>query len=190
MDNYALPTACRISNIVVKVEPSMADFYHMSEAPLAIDLEVPGNGKDKIDPRIESELEIRRRPSMLSRRLAVYARAVPDFSRCGVINLGYIHRVRLNGTPERRDLNWLRPMQMALFKEKYISMHQGIRAYPDWTLDLVEQCCVGYWSSSESDSPVWESLAPSFTVMEVLSTRPIDVKETEGGWSPAAPGHP
>ena len=55
---------------------------------------------------------------MLSRRDAVYARPEPDFSRCGIINAGYIHRVRLNGTPQRLDLNWLQPMQKALIKEK------------------------------------------------------------------------
>ena len=79
---------------------------------------------------------------MLSRRDAVYARPQADFSRCGIINAGYIHRVRLAGTPQRHDLNWLRPLQMALLKEKY---PKKFKHYPDWTGALAEECCTGYW---------------------------------------------
>ena len=57
----------------------MTDFYHMSTKPLAVDEEVPGNGKDKIYPRVEAELEKRRPETMLSRRDAVYARPLSDF---------------------------------------------------------------------------------------------------------------
>jgi hypothetical protein len=115
---------------------------------------------------------------MLSRRDAVYARPQADFSRCGIINAGYIHRVRLAGTPQRHDLNWLRPLQMALLKEKY---PKKFKHYPDWTGALVEECCTGYWWGVPSNSPVWECLARSFIVEEVLSDRPVNVSNTKGG---------
>jgi hypothetical protein len=76
----------------------MTDFYHMSTNPLAVGAHIAGNGKDKVDPRIEAELEKCRPSGMLSRRDAVYARPISDFSRCGIVNSGYICRVRLNGT--------------------------------------------------------------------------------------------
>jgi hypothetical protein len=47
---------------------AMTDFYHMSATPLSVGSEIRGNGKDKIDPRIESELEARKPAAMLSRR--------------------------------------------------------------------------------------------------------------------------
>jgi hypothetical protein len=164
----------------------MTNFYHMSATPLAVGAQIPGNGKDKIDPRIEAELEARRPKGMLSRRDAVYARPVPDFSRCGIISAGYIYRVRLAGIPQRLDLNWLGPMQQALLKEKYIATRpDGFGHFPDWTDDLVERCCAGYWGGTASEEPVWECLAPSFTVVEVLSDRPVDVAQTRGGWPPS-----
>src|SRR6266478_7488140 len=81
------------------------------------------------------------------------------------LNAGYIHRVRLTGTPQRHDLNWLLPMQMALFKEKYrIQYPERSKHYPEWTDALIEECCAGYWSGEASDSPVWECLALTFIV--------------------------
>lgn len=161
----------------------MTDFYHMSTKPLAVDEEVPGNGKDKIDPRVEAELEKRRPETMLSRRDAVYARPLSDFSRCGIVNAGYIYRVRLNGTPQYHDLNWIGPMQLALLKEKYATkLPERVKAFPDWTDELVERCCGNYWSGAESDAAVWEALAPSLTVLEILSDQPITVGATRGGW--------
>ena len=159
----------------------MTDFYHMSRELLPVGTEVAGNGRDKIDPKIEDALEARKPAGMLSRRDAVYARPRPDFSRCGIINAGYIHRVRLTGTPQRHDLNWLLPMQMALFKEKYrIQYPERSKHYPEWTDALIEECCAGYWSGEASDSPVWECLALTFIVEEVLSDRPVSVSETKG----------
>jgi hypothetical protein len=79
----------------------MTDFYHMSADFLSVGAEIKGNGKDKIDPRVENALEARKPSGMLSRRDAVYARPQADFSRCGIIKAGYIYRVRLAGTPQR-----------------------------------------------------------------------------------------
>ncbi len=167
----------------------MADFYHMSQALLGGGTEIRGDGRNKIEASIENELETRRPAGMLSRRDAVYARPVPDFSRCGIIKAGYIYRVALNGSPERHDLNWLRPMQLAIFKMKHGSAHPVlVKAYPDWSSDLIAKCCSGYWEGAETKSVVWEYLAPSFTVLERLSDRTINVAATRGGWNPTNPG--
>lgn len=164
----------------------MTDFYHMSADPLAVGAEIPGNGRDKVDPGIEAELEKRRPSEMLSRRDAVYARSISDFSRCGIVNSGYIYRVHLNGKTQRHDLNWIGPMQMALLKQKYAGkLSEGMKKYPDWTDELVERCCANYWAGAESGEAVWECLAQSFTVLEALSDQPIAVGATKGGWPPA-----
>jgi hypothetical protein len=162
----------------------------MSACLLSVDTEIKGTGRDKIDPRIEDELQARKPAGMLSRRDAVYARPVPDFSRCGIIKSGYIYRVQLTGTPQRHDLNWLNSMQMALLKEKFLTKYpEGFKHHPDWTRELVEKCCSAYWAGDESDAPVWECLAPAFTVVEILSNRPVNVVETRGGWRlPSPPG--
>src|SRR5215207_4985614 len=126
---------------------------------------------------------------MLSRRDAVYARPLSDFSRCGIVNTSYIYRVHLNGTPQYHDLNWIGPMQLALLKEKYATkLPEKITAFPDWTEYLVEHCCGNYWSGAESEAPVWEALALSLTVLEILSDRPITVGATKGGWPAATQG--
>jgi hypothetical protein len=123
---------------------------------------------------------------MLSRRNAVYARPVTDFSRCGIVSSGYIYRVQLTGTPERHDLNWLKPLQKAQLKSKYLSMYPDrFKHYPEWTEELIEKCCSAYWKGIESESPVWEYLAPSLIIAEILSDRCVDVTETRGGWRPA-----
>ncbi|HJP67633.1 MAG TPA: hypothetical protein VJ846_01930 [Sphingomicrobium sp.] len=164
-----------------------ADFYHMSANALAVGAEIPGNGKDKVDPRIEAELEKRCPSGMFSRRDAVYARPISDFSRCGIVNSGYIYRVRLNGKTQRHDLSWIGPMQMALLKQKYAGqLSAGMKKYPDWTDELVERCCTNYWAAADSGDAVWECLAPSFTVLEALSDQPIPVAATKGGWPPAS----
>jgi hypothetical protein len=49
----------------------MTDLYHMSRAVLAIGDEIKGDGGDKIDRRIEDELQARKPAGMLSRRDAV-----------------------------------------------------------------------------------------------------------------------
>jgi hypothetical protein len=79
-------------------------------------------------------------------------------------------------------------MQMALLKQKYAgSLPEAMKKYLDWTDDLVERCCVNYWAGADSGEPVWECLAPSFTVLEALSDRPVVVGETKGGWPPSTP---
>jgi hypothetical protein len=50
----------------------MTDFYHMSRELLPVGTEVAGNGRDKIDPKIEDALEARKPAGMLSRRDVVY----------------------------------------------------------------------------------------------------------------------
>ena len=146
-----------------------------------------GNGKDKVDPRIEAELEKRRPCDMLSRRDAVYARPISDFSRCGIVNSGYIYRVHLNGKTQRHDLSWIGPMQMALLKQKYAgTLSEGMKKHPDWTSELVERCCANYWAGADSGEAVWECLARSFTVLEALSDQPVTVGATKGGWPPAS----
>jgi hypothetical protein len=168
---------------VKATKPPVNDFYHMSARRLAVGEEVHGNGKDKIDPRVEAELEKRRPKDMLSRRDAVYARPLSDFSRCGIVNAGYIYRVCLKADPQLHDLNWIGPMQLALLKEKYAAkLPEKVKKYPDWTNELVERCCDNYWQGAESDAPVWEALNPSFTVLEILSNQPVPVGATKGGW--------
>jgi hypothetical protein len=85
----------------VRMNASMTDLYHMSRAVLAIGCEIKGDGGDKIDRRIEDELQARKPAGMLSRRDAVYARPAPDFCRCGIMDAGYIYRVRPTGAPQR-----------------------------------------------------------------------------------------
>jgi hypothetical protein len=156
----------------------------MSRVLIAAGTEIHGNGEDKVDPRIEAELEKRRPENMLSRRNAVYVRELCDFSRCGIINSGYIHRVRLIGKTQRHDLNWIGPMQKALLRQKYNgNLPSVMKSYPDWTDELVERCCTQYWEGAASDDPVWEWLAPSFTVLEALSDQPVAVSATKGGWT-------
>jgi hypothetical protein len=163
----------------------MTDFYHMSAKSFAVGDTLTGNGKDKIDPRIEVELEAYKPPEALSRRNAIFARPVTDFSRCGIVNDGYIYRVALEGAPQQYDLSWIGPMQMALLKQKYLATYSRAKSYPDWTAELIEKCCRGYWSGDASDAPVWECLAPALTVVAVLSDRLVNVDETKVGWPPA-----
>lgn len=165
----------------------MTNFYHMSAKPLSIGDTIKGNGRDKIDPRIEAELETRKPTHALSRRDAIFARPTTDFSRCGIVNDGYIYRVTLEGAPQKYDLSWLGPMQMALLKQKHLATNPGFAIYPGWTPDLIDKCCSGYWSGAVSDSPVWECLAPALTVQEVLSDRLINITETKGGWPAPTP---
>lgn len=160
------------------------EFFHMSASSLNIGDQVHGNGRDKVDPRIETELQKRKPAEMMSRRDAVFARPVADFSKCGIVNAGYIYSVTLDDKPQCHDLNWIGMMQMALLKEKYIDRYPGkFSKYPDWSDELIERCCAGYWSGEPSDSPVWETLASSLTVAASLSDRVVNVSETRGGWS-------
>lgn len=165
----------------------MTSYYHMSAKRLCVADIIRGNGRDKIDQRIENELEARRPPFALSRRDAVFARPSTDFSLCGILSDGYIYSVAPEGAPQRYDLNWIGPMQLALLKEKHGAAHPSFNRHPDWSPDLIGRCCPGYWSGTASSSPVWECLAPAATVIAILSDRPVSVTETRGGWPPASP---
>jgi hypothetical protein len=144
---------------------------------------IPGNGRHKVDPRIENELEARRPDSALSRRDAVYFLESTDFTICGVVKPGYIYRVEPNAEPQKRDFAWIGEMQKALLKLKYPD-DILVKKFPDWNAALIESCCSGYWSGTAKQAPGWEFLAPSCTVVEVVSSELVDPKKTKGGWRP------
>jgi hypothetical protein len=159
----------------------MTDFFHMSKKVYAVGDVIKGNGKDKVEARIESAFEAARPPSKLSRRDAVYTRATPDFFMCG-IDEGFIYRVTSTDVPQVSDLAWIKLPQLALFKEKY--PRPGTSTYPDWTLQLATDSATGYWSGAPTASPIWEHLVTQATVVEVLSDKLVKVSDTVGGWKP------
>jgi hypothetical protein len=71
-----------------------AAYFHMSAAVISAGSRVSGNGTDKVDPCIEAALEKARPSSMLDRRSTIYMRETPDFAQCGIVNEGYIYRVK------------------------------------------------------------------------------------------------
>lgn len=160
------------------------DFFHMSPCPYVVGDEIIGNGRDKVDARIENELEKRRPRDALSRRDAVYCLESTDFTICGVVSPGYIYRVAPNGEPQRRDFAWIGEMQKALIRIKY-PQSIVMKKYPEWNADLIEKCCSGYWSGAGTQEPGWEFLTESFSIIEVLSTDLVDPKSTKGGWRPS-----
>lgn len=162
-------------------------FYHMSSRVYSVGDEIAGNGKDKVDPRIEKELQARKPASALSRRDAVYLLEHTDFTVCGVVSSGYIYRVKPNSNPERRDFGWIGEMQKALLKLKYPKIPQ-MQKYPDWGDELLDRCASGYWGGLAMQSPCWEFLAPSCTVVEVVSSALVDPKSTKGGWRRSGSG--
>lgn len=157
------------------------NYFHMSGASYSAGDEIPGNGKDKVDPRIEAELEKRRPADALCRRDAVYCLESTDFTICGVVKPGYIYRVEPNAEPQRRDFAWIGEMQKALLKLKYPG-DLLVRKFPEWNDDLIERCCSGYWNGAATPAPGWEYLAPSLTVREVIADVLVDPKKTRGGW--------
>jgi hypothetical protein len=159
-------------------------FFHMSANIYTAGDEIRGNGRDKVDARIEDELEARRPDDALSRRDAVYCLESTDFTVCGVVEPGYIYRVEPSGEPQRRDFAWIGEMQKALLRIKY-PQYKEMNKYPDWNADLIEKCCSGYWSGAATQTPGWEFLAPSCTVVEVVSSELVDPKKTKGGWQPS-----
>lgn len=156
----------------------------MSSNVRAVGDEIRSNGRDKVDPRIEAELEARRPKDALSRRDAVYCLQSTDFTICGVVSPGYIYSVEPSVEPQMRDFAWIGEMQKALLKLKYPD-DILVKKFPDWNADLIEKCCSGYWSGAAMKTPGWEYLAPSCTVVEVISGELVDPKKTRGGWQPS-----
>ena len=157
----------------------MVEFFHMSPCLLSVGDVVRGSGRDKVDPRIEAALEAARPVAALSRIDAVFCLEHPDFSRCGIVNPGYIYRVRHEGLAERYDLSWISPMQKALLKIKHGSDNPGRLAhYPDWTDDLMAKCCTGYWSRKANGDPDWEHLAPALTITSIVTSEMVDPGRT------------
>lgn len=163
---------------------SMCRFFHMSPELYSPGHEIRGTGRDKVDPRIEVELETRRPDGALSRRDAVFSLDYTDFTLCGVVTPGYIYRVTPNGERQRRDFVWIGKMQKALLKLKYPNDIIA-KKYPDWSPDPVEGACSGYWTGEATRSPGWEYLSPSCTVVEAVTDTLVDPKKTKGGWQPA-----
>lgn len=160
----------------------MADYFHMSPCLLSVGDIVRGNGRDKVDPKIEEALEAVRPTSAICRRDAVYCVEHPDFSKCGIVSPGYIYRAKAEGLIQRFDLSWIGPMQLALQKPDLLSKYPIVAArYPDWTDDLVARCCAGYWSGTAKDIANWENLAPALNITGIVVDRLVDPSETKGG---------
>lgn len=164
----------------------MTGFFHMSSNAYSAGEVIRGNGRDKVDPHIEDELEARRPDNALSRRDAVYCLESTDFTICGVVSPGYIYRVEPSGASQRRDFAWIGEMQKALLRMKY-PQYAEMKKYPEWNADLIEKCCSRYWSGEATQSPSWEFLMPSCTVIEVLANELVDPKKTKGGWDCSDP---
>lgn len=160
---------------------NVAWFFHMSPSTYSVGDEIHGNGRDKVDPRIEDALEARRPNGALSRRNAVFCLEHMNFSLCGVANPGYIYRVASSGEPQRRDFAWIGEMQKALLRLKY-PQYEEMNKYPEWDENLIARCCVGYWSETATTVPGWEFLTPSCTVVEVVTDELVDPKKTIAGW--------
>jgi hypothetical protein len=119
----------------------------MSGDLYAPDQLIVANGKEKLPDEFEGPLEKYRPIHLQPRRGFVYCRPDTDFSRCGIVNAKYIYRVDPEGIlPQIHDLAWIGDMQMALLKEKYPGK---FKRFPDWSEELVQSCCEGYWSGSE-----------------------------------------
>lgn len=156
-------------------------YFHMNTRLLVDGDEIVGTRTDKVHPRIEEALDARRPSHLLSRRDAVYTLKGTDFSRCGIINPGYIYRVGANVEPQLHDLAWIGPMQKAILKEKYVN-REGMKNYPDWSSDLADDCCKNYWAGTPSSDPTWEALFPRCVVIAKLSDDRVDPASTKGGW--------
>lgn len=159
----------------------MPKYFHMSPTVRAPGQKIHGNNSDKVDPRIEAELEARRPPEALSRRDAVFCLKHTDFTICGVVSPGYIYLVEPSGEPQGRDFTWVGEMQKALLRIEY-PQYEEIKKYPEWNDDFIEKCCTGYWSGACLQMPGCEFLAPSCTVIQVVSDELVDPKGTKGGW--------
>lgn len=153
----------------------------MSPNLYSVGFKLRGNGQDKVDRRIEKELEARRPEKAFSRRDAVYSLDHTDFTVCGVVNPGYIYRVEPCADPQRWDFSWIGEMQKALLKLKYPEF-AGMTKYPTWNAHLIAECCSRYWLGSATETPGWEFLAPSYTVVEVVARKLVGPKDTKGGW--------
>jgi hypothetical protein len=160
---------------------SMSEYYHMSPAKWPVGHQLMGNGRDKVDPRIEVALEARRPPAFLSRRQAVFVRPIPDFQFCGLTVSGYVYRVTTEGTLALHDLCWTGEMEMALKKLQYPT-ELLVKNFPDWSEELLRKCCDAYWLGEASQKPIWECLAAAAVIVEMLSDQPVTVAETKGGW--------
>ncbi|NVK34262.1 MAG: hypothetical protein HWE23_07270 [Rhodobacteraceae bacterium] len=158
-------------------------YFHMSPSTYVVGDEIFGNGRDKVDARIEDELEKRRPDGAFPRRGAVYCLESTDFTTCGVVSSGYIYQVVPSGEPQRRDFSWIGEMQKALLRLKY-TQYERMKEYPEWSPDLIEKCCSGYWNGEATNTPGWEYLTSSCTVVEVVAGELIDPKSTNGGWRP------
>lgn len=156
------------------------NLFHMSAQRFSPGDKVCGNGRDKVDPRIESELEAARPDGALSRRDAIFCRDLPDFSRCGIVDAGYIYRVTAGSVVDRYDLSWIGEMQKAVLREKH---GDRFASYPEWTRELVRASCAGYWSGNAfNQEPVWECLTPDLVITEIVTEEPIEASKTRGGW--------
>ena len=107
----------------------------------------------------------------------------------GIVGPKYIYRVEPTGKrqqPQVYDLAWIGPMQLAKLREKYIGCYKEAEKYPEWSEELVEACCKGYWSGlpAKGDDPVWEYLFPCVSVVEIISDELVEPSATKNDWPP------
>jgi hypothetical protein len=159
--------------------------YHMSSRIHPVGTILTGNGRPKVAPDIEAELERLRPAACVSRLDSVYSRETPDFRMLGLDN-GYVYRIVIHGDCQRHDARWIGFLQQAHLKRKHTRSHQSIAVqWPDWTDMFVALACTNYWTAVKSDEPLWELLSNEAEVEAQLSDVPINAECTKGGWRPA-----
>jgi hypothetical protein len=172
-----------------KAPPIPKTYYHMSGKAFAPGDIICANGQEKLPTVFEEPLEAYRPPSAGPRREFVYCRPELIFDRCGIVDPKYIYRVEPAGKqqqPQVHDLAWIGPMQTAKLREKYLDRYKAAKKFPEWSDELVEACCKGYWSGvpAKDDDPVWEYLFPCVRVVEVISDQLVKPSSTKNGWPP------
>jgi hypothetical protein len=107
---------------------------------------VKGNGRNKVDSRIEAIFLDIKPPT--ARRDAVFCMDDLDFSRCGVDQSGYIYECVCDLPVQRLDYRWIGPLQLALLKIEYrgTPVEGDTVGYPDWSDKLAHDLGQRYWA--------------------------------------------
>lgn len=161
-------------------------YFHMSVSALPEGTKLESRGFPFVAKEVEHILESVRPKTCLPREASVFVTLNEDACTNGVTyDEGYLHTVRPIGPVHRRDLKWLRQLQLRHYRDTHDlgivdRAKVNVLLGKKYTALSHEEIARRYWAGEGSDNPDWEFVVASAEVTACLSEKPVRFRSKSG----------
>ena len=148
------------------------ELFHMSKTRLPIGTILECRGFPFVEIKVEEILSNVRPNNCIGRESSIFMSASRDACKKGLIfDEGYLHVVEPIGRVEKRDINWIKELQLrhhrnSIFHKK---VDPALKNISD------EEIANRYWQGISSAVAEWEYVSAAARVIELVSESPITI---------------